>query len=73
MICFLTKENLNILILMCCIIYYIYLKCRVKWQAHITERRKKEEEAKYIQEAVYNARQLSEYVRKKERTYWCNY
>ena len=53
---------------MCCVIYYIYLKCRVKWQAYITERRKKEEEeAKYLREAVYNARQLNAYVRNKER------
>jgi hypothetical protein len=43
----------------------------VKWQAYITERRKKEEEeAKYLREAVYNARQLNEYVRKKEHAYW---
>ena len=48
---------------MCCVIYYIYLKYRVKWQAYITERRKNEE-------VLYNARQLNEYVRKKERTYW---
>ena len=53
---------------MCCIIYYIYLKCRVKWQAYITERRKnEEEEAKRLREAVYNARQLNEHVRMKER------
>jgi len=50
---------------MCCIIYYIYLRCKVKWHAYITERRKKEEE-----EVLYNARQLNEYVRNKERTYW---
>ena len=49
---------------MCCVIYYIYLK----YKAYITERRKKEEEeAKKLREAVYNARQLNEYVRKKER------
>ena len=49
---------------MCCIIYYIYLRCKVKWQAYITERRRKEEEV------LYNARQLNDYVRNKERNYW---
>ena len=52
----------NIYKLMCCIIYYIYLRCKVKWHAYITEQRKKEEEV------LYNARQLNEYVRNKERT-----
>jgi hypothetical protein len=49
---------------MCCIIYYIYLRCKAKWHAYITEQRKKEEEV------LYNARQLNEYVRNKERNYW---
>ena len=48
---------------MCCVIYYIYLRCKVKWQAYVTEQRKKEE-------VLYNTRQLNEYVRNKERTYW---
>ena len=48
---------------MCCVIYYIYLK----YKAYKAERRKKEEEV------LYNARQLNEYVRNKERTYWSSY
>ena len=47
---------------MCCVIYYVYLKMR----NYFNKPRKKDE-------ALYNARQLNEYVRKKERTYWTSY
>ena len=47
---------------MCCVLYYVYLKIRDYAR-----------KPKPTDEVMYNARQLNEYVRKKERTYWVNY
>ena len=51
---------------MCCIMYYVYLKIRNHY-------RKLKEERKLSDEVMYNAQQLKEYVRNKERTYWHTY
>jgi hypothetical protein len=55
---------------MCCVIYYIYIKCR-EYLKH--RRKKEEEEEKSLAEIMYNARRLNEYVRNKERSYWTSY
>ena len=44
---------------MCCVIYYVYLKMRDYFS-----------KPKPSEEVMYNARQLNEYARRKERTYW---
>ena len=51
---------------MCCIMYYVYLKIR-------DYVRQPKQEVKPLDEVMYNAQQLNEYVRRKERTYWCCY
>ena len=51
---------------MCCILYYVYKRMREHF-------RKPKEEDKSLAEVMYNAQQLEDYVRKKERTYWASY
>ena len=53
---------------MCCVIFYIYVKCR-----ECFKRQPKGEEDKQLVETMYNTRMLNEYVRNKERTYWTCY
>ena len=63
---------------MCCIIYYVYLKCR-----HYIKKDTKKEGNKNVSkpqptlqelaEYRFNARRLNEYVRNKERSYFINY
>ena len=52
---------------MCCVIYYIYLKLQTYFK------NKDNNKLKRIDEFAYNAKQLNEYVRNKERAYWCSY
>ena len=63
---------------MCCIIYYVYLKCR-----HYFKKDTKKEESKNVSkpqptlqelaEYRYNAKQINDFVRNKQRVYWANY
>ena len=53
---------------MCCVIYYIYLKLQKYFTKNTNNNKLKE-----IDEFAYNAKQLNEYVRNKERAYWCSY
>ena len=55
---------------MCCIAYYLYIKCRDYFRKSPQQ---EEEEDDNQSEIKYNARRLNEYVRKKERTYWVKY
>ena len=51
---------------MCCVIYYIYLKCRNYFQKRrITDAN--------TPETLYTARMLDEYVKNKKKTYWSHY
>ena len=56
---------------MCCIAYYLYIKCRDYFRKSPPQ--EEEEEDDKHSEIKYNARRLNEYVRKKERTYWTHY
>ena len=51
---------------MCCVIYYVYLKCRNYFKKRPTTDRN-------MSETLYTARMLDEYVKNKERTYWVHY
>ena len=55
---------------MCCVIYYVYLKCKNYFKECCKKKKEKEE---IRAETLYNAQKLNEYVRNKERTYWASY
>ena len=57
---------------MCCIAYYVYIKCRDHFRKPPPQDEEEEADDKHS-EIKYNARKLNEYVRKKERTYWTHY
>ena len=56
---------------MCCVLYYLYIKCRDYFRK--PPQQEEEEEDDNQSEIKYNAKQLNEYVRRKQRTYWVNY
>ena len=57
---------------MCCVLYYLYMKCRERFRQR-SNYELEEEDDKCSSEMKYNAKQLDEYVRNKKRTYWSNY
>ena len=59
---------------MCCIIYYVYLRIRdYARKPKPADNNKVVMGNRVADEVMYNAQQLEDYVRKKERTYWTNY
>ena len=68
---------------MCCIIYYVYLKCRHYFEKEPKQEENKTEENKKVSkpqptlqelaEYRYNAKQINDFVRNKQRSYFINY
>ena len=67
---------------MCCIIYYVYLKCLHYFKKDTKKDTKKEENKNVskpqptlqeLAEYRYNAKQINDFVRNKQRVYWANY
>jgi hypothetical protein len=58
----------EILIIMCCAIYYVYYKIR-----NYLRKRAEEKAIKKMDEVLYNTYQLNKYIRDKKRVYWASY
>ena len=68
---------------MCCILYYIYLKCKDYFEKEPKQEENKTEENKKVSkqqptlqelaEYRYNAKQINDFVRNKQRSYFINY
>ena len=49
---------------MCCIMYYLYIKCRDYFRKPPRQEEQEEDTGKSLSEVVYNARRLNEYKEK---------